>query len=217
MQIRKLMMILGGVLVGVASLIPLTSYADDESTKAPCTTDDSGKITCTDDKNANVTVNVQTTLTLDVAPEDLNFTANVGNISEGNIAATVTSNQAYNLSVNSPEPNMYRYDDDKQPITTPSNSFIPANGIVNPGQLGWGIKLAGNQTSKCVATEASKDNKYIAVPKVKESTTICSSTTGANAEKTTFTVGIGTTSALETGTYQTDLIFTASTSGATNS
>lgn len=180
MKTKNTLMILGGLLAAVTSLIPMATYADNTG-------------------NADVTVSVQPSISLDAATGTGDVAAVAGKVVDSSITATVTSNQAYTIAISAAEPRLLN-----AAITNPTvNEVIPSVSNLADGVNGWGIK------KKVTNTDTDQAN-YSEVT-TSASNIFYSSNAGAVGKQTTFTVGIGTSATLPSGTYQTEVTITAAT------
>lgn len=182
----KGMMIAGGTLAMLATLIPMASYA-----------------VTTDSKTANVSVKVSPYITIDAVTSatiggDDGVTPNT--LATGAFSATVTANKGYTLSLHATKTDL---------TSTESTDVIPA--IANGGTsnlpsnaTAWGVqKYADAQASNGIYTGLTTSPVEF-----------YSSATGGADMKTEFNVGIMVLPSIASGTYSTDVTITANT--ATN-
>ncbi len=136
---------------------------------------------------ALIEVTVTPTLTLDVSGGSFSSQITPGQMVTGTIAATVTTNTTYNVTLKSDKPNLT--------AAGVSSTEIAASSDVVAGTNAWGIK---------------KDGAYAALT---DTATEFDSTTEDNANlgshKHTWDIGISTAATIPTGTYSTDIIVTA--------
>lgn len=177
MRNKNSLIILGSILASIAAIIPMASYAATDT--------------------ANVTVSVQPSISIDASAGTGEVAATTGKVTDSTIKATITSNQAYTISLSAAEPRLIR-----QGATNPgTDEYIPSISNVTDGQNGWGIKKKNSD-----GTDQANYSAVTALPVV-----FYTSATGALGAQTVFTVGIGTTAELASGTYQTDVTITAAT------
>lgn len=194
MKTKHTLMILGGLLAGAATLIPMTSYADEKT------------------GNADVMVSVAPSITIK-ATSGTPIPAEIGKVAEGTFTAEVTSNQAYTIAISAAttdKTNMTRQKEGGGDIDNPgTNDRIPAKGgaDLTEGVIGWGIK-------KKVGSSDADEDTFTAVGTSINDESIFYHSSTLGTKTTTFTVGVGTTSALNSGTYSTEVILTASTNGS---
>lgn len=148
------------------------------------------------EKNGTVTVSVKPTLKLDVASRFATVSGNAGNVLNTKIEATVSSNRAYSVG-------FMVANEEATNLRSPDTSIvdvIPASSDVRNNNSAWGIKKKN--------ADGTDEAGYTAVTTT--NVPFFSSTTGADARKLEFTVGISTKPGIASGSYSTDVTVTAS-------
>ncbi len=179
----KGIMIAGGTLAALGSLVPMSSYAASSATKT-----------------ANIQVTVSPTITVDIVND-----ANIGEITPnttgtGSFTTKVTSNKGYTLSLSAPTAadTALRQEGSTSSDTIPA---IPNGGTsaLPSGTTAWGIQTAAqNGTNNYTGITTSPVVFY-------------TSATGGADLKTTFNVGIMVAPTISSGTYKTTVTVTANT------
>lgn len=177
----KLGLVAGGILAGIASLAPLTTYA-----------------ATTDTKTSTVTVTVSPVLTLDSAT-NASLTADSARVVDTTFSAKVTANKGYTISLHTPTSTALKS------TTTGVTDTIPTAAALTAGTNGWGIKKKSADNSTTDATG------YTALTTSPVQFYKATSGTAAAGATTTFTVGVAIAPTLTAGSYTTNLTVTAAT------
>lgn len=187
-KIKKLFLSVG-VLTGVlATLIPMTAYAEVSQTTS-----------------SHVEVSVMSAITLEVAvdgeepaEESRVFFDNpvLGTTSEADFSATVSTNQPYTLSLNALDGQTDMLPAGVTSENAPLGGKIPGTGEIVEGKTSWGVKLAS-------------DTDFLAIPAT--ITKFYDGTDPVQGAETNFTVGLAAGTDLLDGTYSSTLVVTAAT------
>lgn len=184
-KIKKSFFAVGIVTGALVALIPMTTYA---ATSKEAT--------------SHVEISVMSAITLEVAvdgEEDQRVLFDepvLGTTSEAEFTATVSTNQAYTLSLNALDGQTDLLPAGTTSEDAPAGGKIPGTGEIVEGKSSWGVKL-------------SSGTDYEAIP-----ATIAEFYEGqssAQDEETKFTVGLATGTELLNGTYSSTLVVTAAT------
>lgn len=175
----KAMALLGGTLAGLASMLPLTSYA------------------IANPSDVTITATVNPAISLDAA-SGFSVTGDAGEVMNGIISATVKANTQHTIS--------FKVADSRTStaMTDPNvtGDSIPASANVVANNNAWGIKAktgAADSANADVYTEITKNNQVLY--------TSTGNSDGSTPIK--FAVGISTSQSISAGSYSIDLTVTA--------
>lgn len=190
-KIKKILFSTGIMTGALVALIPMTTYASVKQT-AP----------------SHVEVTVMPAITLEVSIDGQTGDESteekkvifdnpvLGTTSEAGFTATVSTNQAYTLSLNALDGQTDLLPAGSTSETAPAGGKIPGTGEIADGKTSWGVKLA-----------SAAD--YAAVPAT--ITKFYDGPDPVQAEETNFKVGLATGTDLLNGTYSSTLVVTAAT------
>jgi len=190
-KIKKLFSLTGVVTGGLVALIPMTTYASASQTAS-----------------SHVEVEVMPAISLEISidGQESGETGDekkvifddpvLGTTSEAGFTATVSTNQAYTLSLNALDGQTDMLPAGVTSETAPAGNKIPGTGEISDGKTSWGVKLAS-------ATD------YSAIPAT--ATQFYEGSDPVQAAETGFKVGLATGTDLLSGTYSSTLVVTAAT------
>ena len=187
--IKKIFIALGLLTGGLAALIPMSSYAEVMSK--------------TTQSHTEVIVAPVITLELSIDDHQVDDKNEVlfdkpvlGTVDEAGFTATVSTNQAYTLSLNALDGQTDMLPAGVASEDAPTGGKIPGTGDITDGATSWGVKLAS-------------DESYSAIPAV--ITKFYDGPDPVLDAETKFKVGLATGTGLLQGTYSSTLVVTAAT------
>lgn len=157
-----------------------------------------------DESTANLAITVSPVISIDATSgmnEEVDFTT----VANGNISATISSNQAYQVLLSTNQSTL-----EQSPVVANQNiPMVTADTALAPGTRAWGIKKTLSATTGNPGDDSTSSNTLYSAIGIGDNKVLFYKSANAESKTLTFPVAITVDPTLPSGTYSTQVIITA--------